>query len=137
MKTKRSAVDWFLTGLLAVASVLYVYPIFMILINSLKQERAIGTATVFELPTGDTFAGLENFVNAVASKGFMESLFYSTFITITSSLSMSPAILMAWAIAWDDSIAGMIPSILDKYSNASTASSSVALTYSALPISCR
>ena len=84
MKTKRSAVDWFLTGLLAVASVLYVYPIFMILINSLKQERAIGTATVFELPTGDTFAGLENFVNAVASKGFMESLFYSTFITITS-----------------------------------------------------
>ena len=84
MKTKRSAVDWFLTALLAVASVLYVYPIFMILINSLKQERAIGTATVFELPTGDTFAGLENFVNAIGSKGFMQSLFYSTFITITS-----------------------------------------------------
>lgn len=84
MKTKRSAVDWLLTALLAVACVLYVYPIFMILINSLKQERAIGTNTVFELPTAETFAGLENFVNAIESKGFLQSLFFSVFITVTS-----------------------------------------------------
>ena len=84
MKTKRSVVDWILTALLAVISVLYVYPIFMILINSLKTERAIGTSTVFQLPTSETFAGLENFINAIAAKGFMESLFYSVLITVTS-----------------------------------------------------
>ena len=100
MNEKRTAVDWLLTALLAVASVLYVYPIFMILINSLKQERAIGTATVFELPTAETFAGLENFMNAIQSKGFMQSLLYSTFITVTSVAAILICCSMcAWYLA--------------------------------------
>lgn len=88
MKTKRSASDWILTILLAVASVLYVYPIFMILMNSLKKESAIGTATAFELPTAATFAGLTNYMNAIQSKGFLQSLFYSVFITVTSVVAI-------------------------------------------------
>ena len=56
----------------------------MILTNSLKKESAISTGTVFQLPTSATFARLENYVDAIASKGFLSSLFYSLFITITS-----------------------------------------------------
>lgn len=88
MKTKRSASDWILTILLAVASVMYVYPVFMILMNSLKKESAIGTATAFELPTAETFAGLTNYMNAIQSKGFLQSLFYSVFITVTSVVAI-------------------------------------------------
>ena len=47
------------------------------------------------------------------------------------------AIFMAWATAWADSIAGMMPSVRARYSKACTASSSVTGTYSARPISWR
>lgn len=69
---------------LAILAVLYMYPIFMILMNSLKQERSITTADAFRLPNAETFAGMENFVNAIESKGFLISLGYSLAITVTS-----------------------------------------------------
>ena len=45
--------------------------------------------------------------------------------------------LIAYAKAWLDSIAGMIPSNLDNKKNASAASSSVIYSYLTLPISLR
>ena len=82
MKKKVTNTIW--TVVLSIASLIWVYPVFMILTNSLKKESAISTGTVFQLPTSATFARLENYVDAIASKGFLSSLFYSLFITITS-----------------------------------------------------
>ena len=73
---------------MTVISVLYMYPIFMVLINSLKVESAISTSTAFELPTAETFTGLENYENAIGTQGFLMSLFYTTFITVTSVLAI-------------------------------------------------
>ena len=73
---------------MTVISVLYMYPIFMVLINSLKVESAISTSTAFELPTAETFAGLENYENAIGTQGFLMSLFYTAFITVTSVLAI-------------------------------------------------
>lgn len=84
MQGKRKATDIIWTIILAILSLLYIYPIVMILLNSLKQESAITTDGAFQLPTADTFAGLENYVNAIASKGFLQSLGFSLFITVTS-----------------------------------------------------
>ncbi len=84
MKKENKVLDMFWTILLAVASLLYMYPIVMILFNSLKQETSISTDTAFKLPTADTFAGLENYMNAINSKGFLQSLGYSVVITVTS-----------------------------------------------------
>jgi raffinose/stachyose/melibiose transport system permease protein len=56
----------------------------MILANSLKKETAISTDTAFQFPGADTFAGLTNYVNAITSKGFLKSLGFSLFITISS-----------------------------------------------------
>ena len=67
-----------------ILAMLYVYPIVMILFNSVKRETAITTSGAFTLPTADTFAGLANYANAIASKGFLQSLGYSLLITITS-----------------------------------------------------
>lgn len=58
-------------------------------------------------------------------------------MTTILSLSICGAILRAWATACADSMAGMMPSVLARYSNAQTASSSVTGTYSARPMSCR
>ena len=84
MRKRGKAIDTFWTVLLSAASVLYMYPIIMILFNSLKQETSITTDGAFTLPTAETFAGLQNYVNAVMSKGFLQSRGYSLLITITS-----------------------------------------------------
>lgn len=84
MKKKQSTSDMIWTVILSIASILYMYPIIMILFNSLKKESAISTNTAFTLPTAETFAGLENYVNAITSKGFLQSLGYSLFITVSS-----------------------------------------------------
>ena len=77
----------FIILVLAVA-VVYMYPIIMIILNSLKVEKAISTNTVFELPTAETFNGLNNFVLAITKQGFLQSFFYSAFITITSLIAI-------------------------------------------------
>lgn len=82
-KTKKMS-NRIWSGILTILALLYVYPIVMIFYNSLKQETAITTDGAFQLPTAQTFAGLANYVNAIESKGFLQSLWYSLVITITS-----------------------------------------------------
>ncbi|MBQ8278425.1 MAG: carbohydrate ABC transporter permease [Roseburia sp.] len=84
MKKRMSVSDkiWFV--ILSICSAAWVYPVLMILINSFKLDTAISTDTVFELPTAETFAGLANYINAIDSKGFLQSLLYSVFITVSS-----------------------------------------------------
>ena len=84
MVKAKKGFNLFWTVLLSVASVLYVYPILMILLNSFKKETSISTSTAFLPPTADTFAGAANYVNAISSKGFLQSFWYSTLITVTS-----------------------------------------------------
>ena len=55
--------------------------------------------------------------------------------TMILSFGMVGATFITYASAWDDSMAGMMPSVLDRYSKAWTASSSVIATYLALPMS--
>lgn len=95
----KHAINMAFTVVFAVLAVLYVYPVFMILINSFKVETAISTSTVFQLPTADTFAGAANFVAAVVSQGFLQSFFYSAFITVTSvALILLCCSMCAWYI---------------------------------------
>lgn len=84
MRKKKQIQDTVMIAFLSILALLYVYPIVMILFNSVKRETAITTSGAFTLPTTDTFAGLANYANAIASKGFLQSLGYSLLITITS-----------------------------------------------------
>lgn len=80
----RRVVNVLLTVLLAALCVVWLYPVLLILINSLKDELAISTATVFELPTQATFAGLHNYTYGITQLKFLQSFGYSATITITS-----------------------------------------------------
>ena len=97
MNTKKKVGNTILVVILTILSLLWIYPVFMILINSLKKESAISTGRVFKLPTAETFAGLENYINAIESKGFLNSLGYSLFITITS---VAAILLFCSMCAW-------------------------------------
>lgn len=72
------------TVFFTILAVLWMYPIVMVVLNSLKVERAITTEGAFQLPTAETFAGLGNYINALNSQGFLQSLGYSLFITASS-----------------------------------------------------
>ena len=85
---KQSIGSNILTIFLSILSLAWVYPVVMILFNSLKKETAISTNTAFQLPTAETFAGLDNYVNAVGSKGFVEAFLTSLIITVTSVVAI-------------------------------------------------
>ena len=72
------------TVVFSIICALYLYPIVLVLLNSFKTESSITTSGAFSLPTADTWAGLGNYVNAIASKGFLQALGYSLFITLSS-----------------------------------------------------
>ena len=97
MNIKKKVGNTILVVILTILSLLWIYPVFMILINSLKKESAISTGSVFKLPTAETFAGLENYINAIESKGFLNSLGYSLFITISS---VAAILLFCSMCAW-------------------------------------
>ena len=97
MKNKNSLFNTLLTVFLSILSFVWVYPVVMILFNSLKVETAISTNTAFALPTAETFAGFENYVNAIGSKGFVEAFFTSVLITVTSVVAI---LLFCSMCAW-------------------------------------
>ena len=72
------------TIILTVISVLWMYPILLILINSLKVESAITTSGVFSLPTSETFNGIANFIASVTQMDFLKSFWYSLVISVMS-----------------------------------------------------
>ena len=84
MEKKRTLRDNILSGILGILCIAWVYPIFMILFNSLKKETSVNTGSAFQLPNSESFAGLANYVNALTSKGFLSALWYSLVITISS-----------------------------------------------------
>ena len=97
MNKKNTAFNTALTVFLGVLCIAWVYPVVMILFNSLKVETAISTNTVFQLPTAETFAGFDNFANAIGSKGFVEAFCTSLLITITS---VAAILLLCSMCAW-------------------------------------
>ena len=82
--TKR--VNTVISVILSLLCLAYVYPIVLILLNSFKQERAITTTRVFELPTAETFVGIANYVQGITSMDFLSSFWYSLFISVSSVL---------------------------------------------------
>ena len=97
MKKTGKVVDYIMMGFLAICSIAWIYPIFMILINSVKAELEIKTDTIFQLPTAESFVGFEHYINALGSKGFLNSFLYSLFVTISS---VAAILLFCSMCAW-------------------------------------
>ena len=99
-KTARDRrINSVLSVVLTIVCILWMYPVFMILMNSLKTERAITTTHAFELPTAETFVGLKNYIYGIAEMDFLSSLWYSFIITISSvALILLCCSMCAWYI---------------------------------------
>lgn len=99
MKKKRTISDIIVTLIMTVMALTFVYPIFMVLINSFKANTSISTDSVFQLPDEASFVGLKNYIYALEAKGFFDSFIYSLFITVSSVLAICICCSMcAWFI---------------------------------------
>jgi len=77
-------------------SVLFIYPVFVVLINSFKLKFSIASEP-FLLPTADTFIGLENYTEGIKNTGFLSAFGWSLFITVFSVISI---IIFTSMTAW-------------------------------------
>ena len=80
----RRIIDVALTVFLGLLCIVWIYPVLLILLNSLKAELAISTTAVFELPTAESFVGLHNYTYGVTQMNFLSSFGYSLVITVSS-----------------------------------------------------
>ena len=96
---KRNAVGKTVTTVvLTVLSVVYLSPIFIVLLNSMKRKTAI-SASPFSLPTATDFVGLENYIRGISfgDYPFYLSAWYSFFITVFSTAAI---LLFTSMTAW-------------------------------------
>ncbi len=90
-----------LTVIFSVLCIVYVLPVFMVLLNSFKVNTFVKTDT-FGWPSGESFAGWDNFIKGMTfgNYPFMKSVGYSAVITVLSSfLILACTSMAAWYIA--------------------------------------
>ena len=96
MEEKKKAGGSFIFILMIILSALFLFPIFIVLMNSFKTKFSI-MGSPFRLPDRETFAGLENYVTGIKSAGiggaFLRSLFISVFSVLILALLSS---MTAW-----------------------------------------
>ncbi len=73
------------TVIFTLVSILYVSPLFIVLMNSFKKKAFINLEP-FKLPSEKTFIGPENYVNAVEKYGFLQAVLWTVVITVGSVL---------------------------------------------------
>lgn len=84
MKKRKTIGKVIIYIVLIALAVLFLAPIFVVLINSFKGKLYIGRET-FALPNSQTFARFENYINGLEKTGFIAAFFRSLFITVCST----------------------------------------------------
>ncbi len=100
MKEKRSFGNKLLTVIFSIISVIYLIPIFEVLINSFKENSFVNTDT-FALPNAQSFVGWANYIKGMTfgNYPFLKSVLFSFFITIVSTaLILLCTSMAAWYI---------------------------------------
>ncbi len=85
-----------LTVFLSVLAILFLMPIFIVLLNSFKGQFYIADMP-FNLPNADTFVGFDNYVRGVEKTSFLNAFGYSLFITV---LSVAVIVFFPSMTAW-------------------------------------
>ena len=87
MKQRTKIFNGFSFSLLLLLSALFLFPIYLVIINSFKSKFNI-VGTPFEFPNEDTFVGIENYINGIQSSGIVGAFFRTLFITVASVLAI-------------------------------------------------
>ena len=103
---KRRLGKTLLTVMFVLISLIYIFPVLMVVINSFKDNTFVKTET-FAMPNEETFVGFDNFIKGMTFGGypFWKSVVFSVVITVLSTaLILLFCSMAAWYIARVDSI---------------------------------
>lgn len=84
------------TFFFSILSIVWLAPIFIVLINSFKKKVFISKKP-FSIPSGKSFVALQNYTNGIKKIGFFQSFGYSLWITVASVVVI---ILCTSMFAW-------------------------------------
>lgn len=99
MEKKRPKHGWLGTLIFTIISILYVYPIVLVVMNSFKKKTYINRYP-FKLPAENMFVGLDNYKRGIEQTGLIEAFGWSLFITICSvALILICCSMCAWYIS--------------------------------------
>lgn len=74
---------WIVTVIFSLVSILYVYPIILVVMNSFKKKVFIN-GRPFELPNAKSFVQLDNYISGFKKVDYLNAFGYSLFITVVS-----------------------------------------------------
>lgn len=95
MKKAKGAIA---TLFFTILSLVFVSPIFIVLMNSFKKKTYINLET-FKLPNAETFAGINNFKEAITQYDFIQAVGWTVFITVGGvALILVCCSMCAWYI---------------------------------------
>lgn len=94
VKNKKG--NLFLTVLFTVISLLWIFPIIEVVLNSFKRKAYISREP-FGLPTGKMFEGLKNYINGIEKTDFFRAFGLSLLVTV---LSVAVLLLCTSMCAW-------------------------------------
>ena len=80
---KKKVMGILATLFFTLVSIIFVAPIFIVLINSMKSKTFINLET-FKLPTEESYVGLENYKTAITQYDFLKAVGWTLFITVFS-----------------------------------------------------
>ena len=83
MKMKKKMMGILATLFFTLVSIVFVAPIFIVLINSMKSKTFINLET-FKLPTEESYVGLGNYKTAITQYYFLKAVGWTLFITVFS-----------------------------------------------------
>lgn len=80
---KKKVMGILATLFFTLVSIIFVAPIFIVLINSMKSKTFINLEP-FKLPTEESYVGLENYKTAITQYDFLKAVGWTLFITVFS-----------------------------------------------------
>ena len=96
MNARKAKHGTLLTVIFTIISIAYVYPIFLVVLNSFKKKAYI-SRDPFSIPQGKIFVGWDNYIKGIEKNGFIQAFGWSLFITV---FSVAAIILCTSMCAW-------------------------------------
>lgn len=96
MKTKSQGAKTSVYILLTVLAIIFLAPVFIILLNSFKTSLYISEKP-FSFPSGESYAGFQNFIKGFTQSDFSRAFLNSLFITV---FSVAGIVLLTSMAAW-------------------------------------
>ena len=96
MGEKKRAKNMALSVVFSIISILWLFPIALVVINSFKKKAYISRKP-FAIPTDKMFVGFDNYINGIKKTGFIEAFGWTLLITVGS---VAAIILCTSMCAW-------------------------------------